>query len=48
MTKEEVFQREGQRPGKIALQGLARFALNDNFCHWTRDQGPGEKGKTEK
>jgi hypothetical protein len=37
VTEEEVSQRAGQRPGKIVLQRLARFALNDNFCHWTRE-----------
>jgi hypothetical protein len=38
MTEEEVSQRAGQRPGKLALYGQARYGLNDNFCHWTGDQ----------
>jgi hypothetical protein len=38
VIEEEVSPRAGQRPGKLALQGLARFASNNNFCHWTRDQ----------
>jgi hypothetical protein len=29
--EEEVSPRAGQRPGKIVLQGLARFVLNDNL-----------------
>jgi hypothetical protein len=38
VTEEEVSTRAGQRPGKLVLYGLARFAPNDNFCHWTGDQ----------
>jgi hypothetical protein len=37
VTEQEVSQRVGQRLGKIMLYGLARYALNDNFCHWTGD-----------
>jgi hypothetical protein len=37
VTEEAVSPRAGQRPGKLALKGLARFSLNDNFCHWTGD-----------
>jgi hypothetical protein len=38
VTEEEVSPRAGQRPGKLALYGLARFVPNDNFCHWTGDE----------
>jgi hypothetical protein len=37
MTEEEVSPRAGQGKGKLAIQGLARFAPNDNICHWTGD-----------
>jgi hypothetical protein len=37
VTEEEVFPGAGQRLGKLVLWGLARFALNDNCCHWTGD-----------